>query len=327
MVQLIDPSDRTPLREAPDGLYAGDSLRYPLVNGAYRLVGQSNYTENFGLEWNTFQRTQIDKFTGKDTSRQRFFAESGWDPASLNGLDILEVGSGAGRFSQVVLDYTDATLFSVDYSAAVEANFRNNGPHDRLKLFQASVYELPFLAESFPRVFCFGVLQHTPDFRASVQALIEMLAPGGELAVDFYPVRGWYTYLHAKYILRPITRRMNHALLMRLVRANAGWMIALSRFFSKLGVGKYLNRFIPVCDIDRTLPAGLSEEELREWVILDTFDMFSPRYDSPQRIETVARWFREAGLQDVWSGWVEYAPGLEAAVVRAKKPERMRAAG
>jgi len=320
MVQIVDPADGSSLHEGADGLYAGDVLRYPLRDGAYRLVSEGNYTDNFGLEWNTFQRTQIDKFSGSDVSQRRFFAESAWTPESLNGLDVLEVGSGAGRFSQVVLDHTRANLYSVDYSGAVEANFRNNGPHPRLKLFQASVYELPFPKASFPRVFCLGVLQHTPDFRASVQCLADKVAPGGELVVDFYPVRGWYTYLHAKYILRPITRRMNHDLLMRLVRANAGWMIGLSRFFSKMGVGLYLNRFIPVCDIDRTLPAGMGPEQLREWVVLDTFDMFSPRYDSPQRIDTVVRWFRESGMQDVWGGWVEYAPGLHAAIVRGRKP-------
>lgn len=41
------------------------------------------------------------------------------------------------------------------------------------------------------KVFCFGVLQHTPDVNKSVQCLAEMVKPGGELAVDFYPIRGW----------------------------------------------------------------------------------------------------------------------------------------
>ncbi|MEI2748908.1 MAG: methyltransferase domain-containing protein [Ferruginibacter sp.] len=57
---------------------------------------------------------------------------------------MLEVGSGAGRFTQIALDHTKANLYSVDYSNAVEANYKNNGPNQRLKLYQASVYELPF---------------------------------------------------------------------------------------------------------------------------------------------------------------------------------------
>jgi len=43
----------------------------------------------------------------------------------------------------------------------------------------------------------------------------------------------------------------------------------------------------------------LSEDLLREWAILDTFDMLSPAYDSPQRIETVRTWFKESGFTDV----------------------------
>ena len=44
---------------------------------------------------------------------------------------------------------------------------------------------------------------------------------------------------------------------------------------------------------------GLSDALLKEWAYLDTFDMLSPRYDSPQTISTIRRWFVEAGLIDI----------------------------
>jgi ubiquinone/menaquinone biosynthesis C-methylase UbiE len=116
------------------------------------------------------------------------------------------VGMGDGRFSKVVLENTKGTLYSVDYSDAVTANFRNNGDiaPDRFNLFQASIYEMPFHDNSFDKVFCFGVLQHTPDFDASVKALIKKAKPGGEIVVDFYPIKGWWTKIHAKYLLRKV---------------------------------------------------------------------------------------------------------------------------
>ncbi|RZL40985.1 MAG: class I SAM-dependent methyltransferase, partial [Pedobacter sp.] len=95
----------------------------------------------------------------------------------------------------------------------------------RLKIFQASIYELPFEKESFDKVFCFGVLQHTPDFNKSVQCLIEMVKPGGELVVDFYPIKGWWTKIHAKYFLRPITKRMDQKKLLKLIENNVDLMI------------------------------------------------------------------------------------------------------
>ena len=41
----------------------------------------------------------------------------------------------------------------------------------------------------------------------------------------------------------------------------------------------------------------LSDEEFREWVRLDTFDMYSPAHDHPQIFSTVARWLTEAGFE------------------------------
>ena len=69
---------------------------------------------------------------------------------------------------------------------------------------------MPFADDRFDKVLCLGVLQHTPDFEQSVAALVAKTRPGGEIIVDFYPVRGWWTKLHAKYLLRPWTRRMDH---------------------------------------------------------------------------------------------------------------------
>ncbi|MBK8495659.1 MAG: class I SAM-dependent methyltransferase [Chitinophagaceae bacterium] len=113
-----------------------------------------------------------------------------------------------GRFSQIVLDHTKANLYSVDYSNAVEANFKNNGHHkDRFHLYQASVYDMPFAKGQFDKVFCFGVIQHTPDVHKTVQSLISMAKPGAEVLVDFYCVNGWWTKLQAKYMFRPVTKK------------------------------------------------------------------------------------------------------------------------
>lgn len=230
---------------------------------------------------------------------------------------MLEVGSGAGRFTRELLTSTEADVYSVDYSSAVEANFRNNGHHDRLYLYQASIYELPFKPQQFDYVLCLGVLQHTPDFRKSIQALAAMVKPGGKLVVDFYCIRGWWTKVSAKYALRPLTKRLPQKQLLRLIQENVDWMMSFSRFNKQLGLG-VLNRFIPVCDFQGTLPPELSADELREWVVLDTFDVYSPAHDHPQRLETVAEWVQEAGLIDVEALQVECGVG-KAATVRASR--------
>ncbi len=315
---LVNPYNNKRLQDTGNGLQDPDNNNFPLVNGAYQFVQDDNYTGNFGYQWNKFASTQIDKSTNIQLSQKRFFAQTGWDKEDFTGKNILEVGSGAGRFSQIVLDHTKANLYSVDYSNAVEANFKNNGPNDRLHLYQASIYELPFEPGQFDKVFCFGVLQHTPDVERSVQKLIEMARPGAEVIVDFYPISGWWTKIHAKYILRSYTKKMSHEKLYKTIDKNADWMIRAYRFFSKIGIGKIANRFLPVCDIDGTLPQNLGKEKLREMVVLDTFDMFSPEYDQPQRISRVVKWFNKYGMTDVWGGYI-YEGKFRAAVVKGIK--------
>ncbi|OJJ23911.1 2-polyprenyl-3-methyl-5-hydroxy-6-metoxy-1,4-benzoquinol methylase [marine bacterium AO1-C] len=308
-IQLINPYNNLPFTLQNDALVDTNDQKFLKKNGAFRLVKDDNYTQNFGFQWNKFTQTQIDRFSVQSSqSKNRFFAVTQWDKEDLSGKNVLEVGSGAGRFSQVVLDETKANLFSVDYSNAVEANFKNNGHHseERFHLFQASIYDLPFAPQTFDKVFCFGVLQHTPDVKKSVESLVKMVKPGGELVVDFYPIRGWWTKIHAKYIFRPWTKKIPNEKLLKRIEKNASWMINTSQFFNKIGIGKLTNRFIPICDIKNTLPKNLNKTQLREWVILDTFDMFSPEYDQPQRIETVRQWFEEFGLKVTFANTVTF---------------------
>lgn len=317
-VGLIHPDSKYPLQLTDLGLVEDEKLVYPKKEGAIRIVSENNYTGNFGFQWNKFVTTQIDYHSELTLSAKRFFITTGWDKEDLSNKNILEVGSGAGRFTEVLLKNTRANVYSIDYSNAVDANYLNNGPNERLLLFQASIYDMPFAPGQFDKVFCLGVLQHTPDFEKSVKALIDMVKPGGELVVDFYSVNGWWTKIQAKYLLRPFTKKMSHEKLYKIIDKNIDWMIKATRFFSGIGLGKIINRFIPICDIDGTMPKNIPYNQLRELCVLDTFDMFSPAYDHPQKIKTVASWFKKYGLTDVWGGIKEY-DNFKSSVVKGIK--------
>ena len=121
MVTLVSPQSGLPLQEAGNELIDGAGGRFPIVAGIPRICELDNYTQNFGLQWNEFDVTQLDRpETGLEFSSARFFAETAWSPEDLADKDVLEVGSGAGRFTQVILAKTRARLWSVDYSSAVE---------------------------------------------------------------------------------------------------------------------------------------------------------------------------------------------------------------
>jgi 2-polyprenyl-3-methyl-5-hydroxy-6-metoxy-1,4-benzoquinol methylase/uncharacterized protein YbaR (Trm112 family) len=261
-----------------------------------RFVPKANYASNFGLEWNIHARTQIDKFNGTTITRDRFFRETKWDIQAIKRQRILEAGSGAGRFSQVVLD-AGAILYSFDLSEAVEANFKTNGQHENLNLVQASIYQIPFKEGSFDKIFCLGVLQHTPDPKKSFMSLIPYLAEGGEIVVDVYAKKNILTYFQARHILRPFTARMRSHALYNVVRASTPRLLSVADFLDRVPLigRRFLVRFVPVSIPGKSVP----EANRLEWAILNTFDAYSPRYDRPQTSKTLREWFDEAGLKAI----------------------------
>lgn len=296
-----------------------ENIIFPIKNNVYKLVQSENYTSNFGFQWKKFKKTQLDKFSGLTFSHDRFFAVTNWNKENLEGKNILEAGSGAGRFSQIILDYTKANLFTLDYSEAVEANAENNQNFNRANYFQASIFEMPFAKNSFDKVFCFGVLQHTGNPQQAIQCLVDMAKPGTEIVVDFYPYKGWYTKINAKYLLRPFTKKMDSVTLLNLIRKNVGWLIKFYNLLNSNPITRPFKRFVPICDISDTLPPTLSKEELIEWVVLDTFDMFSPAYDEPLKINQVVNYFKNAGAINIEGEFKTYGNNLKIAVVKGVK--------
>ena len=104
--------------------------------------------------------------------------------------------------------------------------------------------------------------------------------------------------LHAKYAFRPITTRMSQQRLFELLQRHTPAMLKTSQVLGKLPMaGRVLKRIIPVADYTGRFP--LSDVQLKEWALLDTFDMLAPTYDNPQTRSTAAAWMRETGMEDV----------------------------
>jgi hypothetical protein len=57
-----------------------------------------------------------------------------------------------------------------------------------------------------------------------------------------------------------------------------------------------------VADYSREFP-GASDEQLKEWAVLDTFDMLSPAYDYPQTAAEFRSWHQSAELTDIEIMW------------------------
>ncbi len=264
-----------------------------------RFVPSDNYAQSFGYQWNKHIKTQIDKFSGISMSRNRFFKVTEWDE-NLKGQKILEAGCGAGRFTQIALD-SGAEVFSFDYSNAIDANLANNGLQESFHPFQTDIYHIPMKKNSFDKVFCFGVLQHCPDPKKAFMSLIPCLKQGGSIAIDIYDLT-LRAFVNPKYWLRPITRHLSPDQLYKIVQKMAPKLFPVKMWITEhIPFGKYFAFFIPVAYHKGFIKEveGLSYEQLLEMSVLDTFDKFAPKYDKPQGISTIRKWFSEAGLTNI----------------------------
>lgn len=267
---------------------------YSIRNYIPRFVGDDNYARGFGFQWHQHARTQVDKFNGTRISSDRFYGHTRWTTEGLKGQTVLEAGCGAGRFTEAMVN-AGMEVFSFDYSNAVDACLANHGLLSNLHVIQADIYRVPFAKESFDKVFCFGVLQHTPDVRGAFLKLAEYIRPGGKIAVDVYPDTLKARLHYPRYLLRPATKRLSPPFLYTIVERAVRILLPISIGMKRIPlVGRYLYAIIPVANYWGELP--LNNGMLREWSIIDTFDWLACWYDQPQKASTLRTWFQEAGL-------------------------------
>src|SRR6185503_9012386 len=221
----------------------------------------------------------------------------------------LEVGCGAGRFTEVLLD-AGARVFACDLSRAVEANYANFRGRAAHFVCQADLMALPIAPGSFDVVVAVGVLQHTPRPESAVRALASALRPGGLLALDHYarpPGSGWAWRLFAELSPRALLRRVMLALPPRLAQsAAAGVTRALLPIHRRLWrrgpvvdrARAVFRRLSPVVDHYDRLPQ-LSPGQLAEWSTLDTHDALTDRYKHLRTADEVRDLLVAAGLVEI----------------------------
>ena len=264
-----------------------------------RFVDPLNYANSFGFQWNKFSRVQLDSFNGTKFSEERFYAITNWGKEDLGGKLVLDAGCGAGRFSEVAIRY-GAELIAFDLSDAVTAWQDNLSTYGKF-VCQASVYEMPFQQEAFDYVYCIGVVQHTPDPEKTIRALCKLVKPGGQIGLWIYE-RDWKSYvgtLGFKYALRPIfallSRTKQYALCEKMVEL----LFPVIAFCKARGLfGKIIMRLLPISSA-HLQDVPLKMEDFKAWVILDTFDMYSPTYDQPSRYQDVAKILKSENFENI----------------------------
>lgn len=281
-------------------LVCTQGCKFPVVKGVPRFVPADNYAAGFGLQWNTFRKTQLDSYTKTTISRDRLTRCLGGALESVRGKSVLEVGCGAGRFTELLLA-AGAQVVAVDLSSAVDANYENCGKVENYFVCQADARRLPVEPHSFDFVVCLGVIQHTPNSEETIAGLTRYVSPGGTLVIDHYA----HEYPHNA--LQNLARTL-------LIRLSAGTAKSVSLLFTRLllplhrlgwsekrgrwRVRRFLQKYSPVIDYYEAYPQ-LGKRLLAEWALLDTHDTLTDHYKHFRSVEEIEDCLRTCGLVDL----------------------------
>jgi len=320
-MRLAGPEWQCPTHGTSLEAAAGGALRcphahdFPVVAGVPRFVPPTTYADHFGEQWKRYRRTQLDSYTGKPISRDRLrrcFGDDLW--SRLDGLQVLECGCGAGRFTEVLLAQ-GARVTSVDLSSAVEVNAENFPIGASHSVAQADILSLPFAPRRFDVVLCIGVIQHTPNPELTIARLYDQVKPGGWLIIDHYTYEiGWYT--KTAPLFRMALKRLPTDVSMRVTERLVDRLLPIHKRVARTPLRSIVFRLSPLLTHYATYPE-LDDELQRQWALLDTHDSLTDYYKWFRTRGQIRRTLEGLGLVDVWC---EYGGnGVEA---RGRRPDQ-----
>ena len=302
-------------------LECGES--WPIRNYVPRFVENGKYANSFGAQWKTFARTQLDDSVLSE-SMKRWDSEIGWTKQDLTGKNVIEFGSGAGRFIDIVSRRRAGLAVGIDITDAVDASQNNLGQRDNIFFIQADFFMLPLKEGYFDFAYSIGVLHHTPEPEEGFNKMVAMLNKEGEIGLCLYEISMyrrpnlnsfkvstvevfWALNLWRTAFFRMFTTRIPDKVFLLYCKK----IVPFLHYLNKIPVLRYLRYLLP-CTCYRYLPV--------EWSMVDTNDTYSTKIVHKYRHKDIFQWFMAAKLQDIiihnsMAGWVS----LTASVNREKQ--------
>ena len=293
--------------EAGDDVIEGElaceecERRFPIRRRVAVFVDESQYAESFGWQWQRYAPLQRDSYNGTGLVRRTILNRSGWSPEHLAGKLLVECGCGSGSDTEVLAELA-GTVVAFDLTEAVFAFDEALLQRPDVLVLRADITRIPLRRERFDIVYCHRVIMHTPHPPSSFASMAARVAPGGEFFLHSYSTH-WKSLANYKYLWRPLTKRLPHTFVYRVLRI-VGWpLYLLAGALNRLAFLRRLNRvLIPFENHSRALKkAGttLTWRERYEYSFLVTFDALTPTFDNPNAPETLRDWFEDDGFVDV----------------------------
>lgn len=273
-------------------------------------IDQAKTNETFSDKWRRFKQY------GLEPEHKSFLF--GWyckklgvpDLGALKGFyrakaRVLEVGPGSGFNTRFIAENCPGEVFALDVSEAAYTTFENTRDLDNCCVVQADLMEAPFADESFDFIIADGVLHHTPNTRAAVEALYRKVRPGGQFFFYVYRKMGAarvFSDDHIRQNFMPLTTEECYA-------ACEG-ITELGRELSRLNATITLEKPIPVLgipagthDVQRLLYYNFVKCFWNEAFDYETnnmvnFDWYHPHNAWQHTDDEVAGWLEELGVVD-----------------------------
>jgi 2-polyprenyl-3-methyl-5-hydroxy-6-metoxy-1,4-benzoquinol methylase len=204
---------------------------------------------------------------------------------SFAGKDILDIGSGTGRWLRIFHELGAKTIAAVEPSPAIEVAKKNTAECENISYHNVTGDKLP--AGPYDYVYSYGVIHHIPEPDPVIARAFEVLKPGGHVVLWLYGRENNGPYLFFMRALRLITVPLPDGGLDWL----SGIMVPLVRAYSRLSkmlplpLRGYMQEFIDKVD-DYTV----------KHVIYDQLD---PHYAKYYRRQEVIDLLERAGFSDV----------------------------
>lgn len=223
---LCDPITREPLEMADERLDSEGRIqegtlkspsgnRYPIRRGIPRFLPDkklADSVQSFGDEWNFFNYTDFKANWLTHAVKSTF----GTADVFVDKL-IVDAGGGSGSQTLWMLESGARHVVMLDLSGTVDDVVqRNLGPSGftNYDVVQCSIDAPPLRSASIDgMVYCHNVIQHTPSVEKTATALYELVAPGGELVFNCYPLNDTSPLRWVRFhlIYRPLRQLLSQA--------------------------------------------------------------------------------------------------------------------
>lgn len=341
---LVDPVAKTPLElETEDreediregALRGGEGRVYAIRNGIPRFVASEDEAQRqtgqaFGYKWgreDSYGSPAMDSVVRAWLLERYGFASADEMRAFFGSRRrTLDAGCGAGLSTSVWLEpgwsRDGAEWVGVDISSAIDVARKRLGGVEGTHFVQADFLSLPFAPRSFDAIFAEGTLHHTPSTKRAFDALVSVLAVGGELMFYVYRRKAPIRELADDYVrdrLAPLSPEEAWEAL----RPLTGLAQALAELETEVDVPEdvpLLGIAAGRHDVQRLVYWHFAKlfwntELSFEENLHVNFDWYHPRYAHRHTEDEIRGWCDEAGLEIVWFDAQE-----SGFTVRARRP-------